>query len=239
MFMKLLNIFRRDPVIGDAVALADFIDRHAAFIVQKGIYEYSRARSAHYSKVLFREPEFHAAVELSRWRAYPLGLAMIAELAEGQLRRTVEAGPIGEGGRSGHRAPLDRFRELVLSVFDRYSAPAALGADHWSDQRAELARRLNLLGLHPPKRAIDIPEQYAQSYFAMMPIHEKLRGRDFPTTRNYLRVTMCNIHDELVRRLDPAAVAQSLRSAAWPPASVGPGPRAGKSPYQGPERPRE
>ncbi len=43
----------------------------------------------------------------------------------------------------------------------------------------------------------------------MMPIHEKLRGRDFPTTRNYLRVTMVNIHEELTRRLDPVAVAQS------------------------------
>ena len=46
-----------------------------------------------------------------------------------------------------------------------------------------------------------------------MPIHEKLRTRDFPTTRNYLRVAMCNIHDEFVDRLDPPAVAASLSSA--------------------------
>ena len=43
-----------------------------------------------------------------------------------------------------------------------------------------------------------------------MPIHEKLRGRDFPTMRNYLRVTMINIHDELDKRLD----AQTLVAAA-------------------------
>ena len=42
---------------------------------------------------------------------------------------------------------------------------------------------------------MDIPEQFAESYFEMMPIHEKLRGRDFPTIRNYLRVTMVNIHE--------------------------------------------
>ena len=54
--------------------------------MQKGIYEYSRARAGHYAKVLFREPEFQAAVEESRWRAYPLGLAMVAELVEGVLR---------------------------------------------------------------------------------------------------------------------------------------------------------
>jgi len=42
--MGLLDFFRRPPPIRDVEALADFIDRNAAFVVQKGIYEYSRAR---------------------------------------------------------------------------------------------------------------------------------------------------------------------------------------------------
>ena len=69
---------------------------------------------------------------------------------------------------------------------------------------------MKLIGFHPPKWAKDVPEQFAESYFNLMPIHEKLRGRDFPTTRNYLRVTMTNIHDELTKRLDAAATAKSL-----------------------------
>src|SRR5262245_49889591 len=81
-----LGFFRAPPPIRDAQALADFIDQHAAFLMQKGIYEYSRARAGHYAKVLFRESGFQAAVEQSRWRAYPLGLAMVAELVEGVLR---------------------------------------------------------------------------------------------------------------------------------------------------------
>ena len=60
------------------------------------------------------------------------------------------------------------------------------------------------------KRVMDIPEPLAEAYFAMMPIHEKLRGRDFQTTRNYLRVSLCNIHDELVDRIDAAAVTGAL-----------------------------
>jgi hypothetical protein len=48
----------------------------------------------------------------------------------------------------------------------------------------------------------------------MMPIHEKLRGRDFPTTRNYLRVSLCNIHDELVERMDRAALERALTTGA-------------------------
>ena len=84
--MGLLDFLRRKPPIRDAAAVGTFIDENAAFLVQKGIYEYSRARAGHYAKVLFKEPGFHAAVEVSRWTAYPLGLAMVAEMVEGVLR---------------------------------------------------------------------------------------------------------------------------------------------------------
>ena len=72
--MGLLDFFRRRRVlIQDAAGLAEFIDRHAAFVAQKGIYEYSRARAGHYAKVLFNEQTFLDAIDHSRWRAYPLG----------------------------------------------------------------------------------------------------------------------------------------------------------------------
>jgi hypothetical protein len=45
-----------------------------------------------------------------------------------------------------------------------------------------------------------------------MPIHEKLRTRDLPTTTSYLRVQICNIHDELMGRMDAAAMADNLRA---------------------------
>ena len=201
--MGLLDIFRRAAPIRDVQGLADFIDRNAAFVVQKGIYEYSRARAGHYAKVLFREPEFQAAADEARWRAYPLGLALVAELVEGILR------PAAQEER---QAQADALNALVISVFDRYPAPASIGESAWTEQRAELTRKLNLIGLHPVKPAMDIPEQFAESYFDMMPIHEKLRGRDFPTIRNYLRVTMVNIHSEFTRRLDSVAVEHSLRA---------------------------
>src|SRR6266705_3227916 len=83
--MGLFDLFRRTPPIATADALVDFIDQNAAFLVQKGIYEYSRARAGHYSKVLFAEAAFQQSVERSRWQAYPLGLAMVAELVAGVL----------------------------------------------------------------------------------------------------------------------------------------------------------
>ena len=198
--MGLFDIFRRAAPIGDAAALADFIDRNAAFVTQKGIYEYSRARAGHYAKVLFGEAGFQAAVEEARWRAYPVGLAMVAEVADSVLHTK---------GYEQRQRGLERLRAIVLSVFDRYPVPAGLGAENWRILRAELDRRLKLVGAHPPKRAMDIPIPYAQHYFDLMPIHEKLRGRDFPTTTSYLKVTLCNIHDELSTRLDRPALAEA------------------------------
>jgi len=200
--MGFMDLFRRRPQIRDPDALAAFIDSNAAFLVQKGIYEYSRARAGHYSKVLFAEPEFRDAVERSRWQAYPLGLAMVTEMIEGILRADVD----------DRRVALDTLAALTLSVFDRYPVPAPLGAAAWSDARSELAHRLDLIGTHAVKPAKDIPVPFADSYFALMPIHEKLRASERPTITNYLRVTMCNIHDEFTRRMDRPALAQMLRA---------------------------
>ncbi|KRR05331.1 hypothetical protein CQ12_19935 [Bradyrhizobium jicamae] len=200
--MKLFEkLFRPRPPIRDREALADFIDAQSAFIVQKGIFEYSRARAGHYAKVLFAEEGFARSVELARWQAFPLGLAMVGEMVDVVLRPHAGA---------DRRAVLDRIIMVVLSVFDRYPVPPSIGEAGWQEARRELERRLDLVGGHAPKRVMDIPDPLAESYFAMMPIHEKLRGRDFDTTRNYLRISLCNIHDELIERIDAAAVTGAL-----------------------------
>jgi hypothetical protein len=200
--MNLLDrFFRRQPLIRDKAALADFIDAQSAFLVQKGIYEYSRARAGHYAKVLFAEEGFARSVEHARWQAYPLGLAMVGEMIEGVLRP--HAG-------DHRRAMLDELIAIMLSVLDRYPVPQSIGGEAWLAARDDLVKRIELTAGRAPKRVMDIPDPLAETYFAMMPIHEKLRGRDFATTRNYLRVTMCNIHDEFTRRADSAELTRAL-----------------------------
>jgi hypothetical protein len=199
--------FRSRPPIRTDDELALFVDENAAFLVQKGIYEYSRARAGHYAKVLFKEAPFREAVELSRWTAFPLGLAMVGEVTEGVLRPL--AGDDAERVRQ-----RETLNALVLSIFDRYPIPEALGDHDWRQKRAELAQRLKLIGLHPPKRAFEIAEPFAKAYFDLMPIHRQLRASEFPTLHGYLKVTLCNIHDELTKRLDAAAVVDALRAGA-------------------------
>ncbi|MBX9776904.1 MAG: hypothetical protein K2Y71_21205 [Xanthobacteraceae bacterium] len=199
--MGFFDIFRRAPAIREASALADFIDDNAAFLIQKGMYEYSRARAGHYAKVLLQEPEFLAAIETARWQGYPLGLAMVGEMVEKVVNPVT-----GDERRPGIAALAD----LVLSVFDRYPVPAPIGAPAWSNERIELRRRLEQIGLHPPKLVKDMPSPYTQTYFDLMPIHEKLRAPDYLAISNYLRVSLINIHDRLIERLDVPATARSL-----------------------------
>jgi len=197
--------FRRAAPIRTVAELADFIDRNAAFVAQKGIYDYARARAGHYTKVLFTEPEFQAACNVSRWQTFPLGLAMVGEIVEGLLR------PAWPGDRQSLN---DAVCELTLSVFDRYPAPGELGHEHWARMRDELARHLKHVALHPTKLAIDVPEPFWQRYFDLMPIHEKLRTRDELTTRGYLRSTLCNIHEELTKRMDAPALVGALEASS-------------------------
>jgi hypothetical protein len=88
--------------------------------------------------------------------------------------------------------------------------PASLGEAAWAEARAELSRRLQMLGLHPPKRVIDVPAPYARTYWDLMPIAKEVRSRDFSTTHSYLKITLCNIHDELTRRADLPVLGRQL-----------------------------
>jgi hypothetical protein len=203
--MGLFDFFRRAPAIRTVAELADFVDRNAAFVAQKGIYDYARARAGHYTKVLFTEPEFQASCNVARWQTYPLALAMVGELVEGLLLPSWTRDRVSLN---------DAVRELTLSVFDRYPAPDSLTREYWAQLREELDRHLRQVVLHPTKLAIDVPEPFWQRYFDLMPIHERLRTRDELTTRGYLRSTLCNIHEELTKRMDAPALIRALEGTA-------------------------
>ncbi len=200
--MGIFDIFRREPWVTDAAGLADFLDRQAAFLGQKGIFEYSRARAGPYGNVLFDDKGFLAEVEKARWLAFPVTLAMVTEAVEGVLRAAAPA---------RREAVLDGVTAAVLAVFDRYPQPAALDAAVWTEKRGELIHDLAAIGLHAVKRVMDVPSRYVDRYVAAMPIHEKLRAKDVPTIHNYLKANLCNVHDAFVRRANVAALVEALR----------------------------
>jgi hypothetical protein len=202
--MALLGFFRRTPPIRTPKELSDFIDEQAAFLMQKGIFEYSRARAGPHANRMLVEPSFQKSVEHSRWQAFPLGLAMVGEMVEGVLRPHA-----GED----KRAHIDNLIDLLLSVFDRYTVPEPIGKEAWLDARSALALSLDQVSMHPPKRVIDIPEQYVTRYFEMMPIHEDMRSKDEGTTLGFLKLNLVHMHEELMKRMDAAAMAKQIRQA--------------------------
>jgi hypothetical protein len=202
--MGLLDfLLRRKPRIDTEQQLADFMDEQAAFLVQKGIYDYSRARSGHFSKVMLADKGFQSALNRARWRAFPLGLAMIGETVE-----TVLAAHAGGNRRSA----LDPLIKIVLSVYDRYPRPAELTDEEWAAGRAELALHLERLSTHPPKRVIDIPVPFAERYFAMMPFDKPLLTPDAPTARAFMQLQLVKMQEELIDRMDADAMVKLLSS---------------------------
>ena len=85
-----------------------------------------------------------------------------------------------------------------------------LGAQIWREARTELVRGLRHIGLHAPKRSFEIREPWTEKCFNLMPIDQKLRRPDYPTICNYLRVTLCNVHDETTKRMDAHALVETL-----------------------------
>ncbi|MBX3515300.1 MAG: hypothetical protein KF750_17105 [Xanthobacteraceae bacterium] len=192
----------RKPAIRTPAALADFIDEQAAFLVQKGIYDYSRARSGHYSKVMLADKGFQSALNRARWRAFPLGLAMVGETVE-----TVFAPHAG----NDRRAILDPLIRLVLSIYDRYAPPPELTEEEWKEGRAELALHLERLSTHPPKRIIDIPVPFADRYFALMPFDKQFLTPDAPTARGFMQLHLVSVQEQVTQRMDVANMTPLLR----------------------------
>jgi hypothetical protein len=82
--------------------------------------------------------------------------------------------------------------------------------EEWAAGRADLALHLERLSTHPPKRIIDIPVPFAERYFAMMPFDKPFLTADAPTARGFMKLQLVKVQDELINRMDGAAMVRQL-----------------------------
>ena len=207
--MGFFDWFQRPLPIADRATLGDFLDRRAAFLSQKSIFDYARGRAGPYFTMIMKEKPFLELVEIARWKNYPYGLSIVAEMIHGVLLPEVR----------DRLALVAALRETALQAFDRYPAPEALGAEFWGEARKALALRCDQIALHPPKPVMDIPIPFAQVYFDNMPIHERLREQDFELIRNQLRVNLLSMHRDFTKRAQLGALADDLMQGAGATAS--------------------
>ena len=206
--LRVFDWFRKAKRIATLDELEDFLDRNAAFLVQKCIFEYSRARAGRFADQLFKEPEFRAALEGSRWRAYPYGLMLVGEMVEGQLRAVAAEHKLGM---------LEAMRRVCLRALARYPRPEVLDEAEWIGARERVSDRMARLQLAAPKAVKDIPLQDAQAIFDLMPIHKTLRTHDFELVRNSLRVTLCRIYEDFAAQADLRRLADVAGEAGAAP----------------------
>ncbi len=199
--MGLLDLFRRPAPVDTIEALDGCVDSHAAFLVQKCIYEYCRARSGILAAKLFKEPSFVAAMDRSRWQNYPICLGHVAVMVEGALRPYAGENVVGL---------TDGIVAVVERVTAGHEAAAGMEAGFWVAARHRIEERLRLASLAAPRAVKDIPKEDYQAFFDQLPIHESLRGHDFVLVRNNLRVNLCRAYETFVARADLPALSRLL-----------------------------
>lgn len=205
--MGLFDLFRKPPPIATLPALEDFLDSRAAFLVQKCLFEYCRARAGLMWQKLFKEEAFRAAVERARWQNYPIGLETVTLMAEQALRP--HAGADAAAMRQGLAAAAG-------NVTSRYPVPAGFEPEFWAEARRRIAGRIDRAGLAAPLPVKDLPTPTAEEFFANMPIHASLRGGDFVLVRNNLRFNLCRAHEEFTARADLPALAGAAIAGPTP-----------------------
>lgn len=202
--MGIFDLFRRPPAVDTLPALDDFLDSQAAFLVQKCIFEYARARSGILSEKLFKEPAFAAAVEQSRWRNYPICLGHVALMADAALRPHAP---------DRAAALADGLVASVARIVGRYGVPDGLAPDFWLAALKDIEGRLRRASLAQPHAVKEIPKEEFKAFFEQLPIHESLRGYDFVLVRNNLRVNLCRAYETFLARMDGPALVARLTGA--------------------------
>lgn len=204
--------FRPEPIV-TAEALAEFMDSRAAFMAQKCVVEYCRARSGVLWQKLFKERAFLDALNRSRWTSYAIVYCDIAEMVEGQLRRY-----------PGEASPMlcEALAGLGRRTFARYGQPDGVGDDFWDAAAERLERRLARAQLHRPRPVRELPKTDLEAIFASLPIHASLRGHDFELVQNNLRTNLVRIYEDFIAAADPERLRRALAEiAAEPGAGAG------------------
>ena len=194
------NIFGTSrPSLCDGPAAQDFLDRNAAFVSQKAIFEYSRAAAGYLWQPLFSEAQFKEALERSRWLAYPRGVVLVAEVMEGILRADA----------SDQAALLSGFQRLAQAVFATHE-PRGVTPEEWSDLTSASVEQIGRFQVRPVQAVKDISSNLAEEIFAILPLHEKVRGRDPILLRNNITANLLQVHKDFNEQAVKSELARAV-----------------------------
>jgi hypothetical protein len=199
----------RSPRVTAGDGLADFLAAQTAYVAQRSVIEYCRARTGINWEKLFLEPAFIDRLEVCRWEAYAQVLAEVAELALIRLRRTGAADP---------ESYLPGLIEAARAALLRHPVPGHRTS--WTDAADAVERHLARALLAPPRPVHLLGLHSADAIFDLLPIHADLRREDREMFQNTVRFAICGAFDATARCFDVPALEASLLAAGGERGSV-------------------
>jgi hypothetical protein len=158
---------RRAPPVTTAGELVDFLAARSAYVAQRSVIEYCRARTGPNWEKLFSEPSFLERLEECRWEAYAAVLGEVAARAA-LLRHPVPAHRTGWGD--------------AVEAIERHLARALLAAPHPVHLLGiESATAIfDLLPIHADLRRQDRTMFQSTVRFAICRVFDETRRFDVP-----------------------------------------------------------
>ena len=158
---------RKSPPVTTADGLADFLSAQTAYVAQRTVIEYCRARAGLNWDKLFAERSFLERLEVCRWEGYAVVLAELAELALIRLRRDGAADP---------QAYLPALVQSAHAALLRHPVPSHRAS--WSDAADAIEQHLaHLARASFAVRAIREPRADGQARPAVVVFHAVRTGR--------------------------------------------------------------
>jgi len=185
-----------------ASELAEFLGAQTAYIAQRSVIEYCRARTGLNWDKLFAEPSFLGRLEVCRWEAYAVVLAEVAELALIRLRRYGAAEP---------KTYLPGLVQAAHAALLRHPVPAHRTS--WTDATDAIERHLARALMAAPRPVHLLGLHSGGVIFDLLPIHSDLRRQDRTMFQNSVRFAICGASDAMTRRFDVPALETSLLTA--------------------------
>jgi hypothetical protein len=190
---------RRALPVTAADELAEFLGAQTAYIAQRSVIEYCRARTGLNWDKLFAEPSFLDHLEVCRWEAYALVLAEVAELALIRLRRHSAADP---------KTYFPGLVQAAHAALLRHPVPGHRTS--WTDAADAIERHLARALMAEPRPVHLLGLHSADMIFDLLPIHADLRRQDREMFQNSVRFAICRAFEEMTRRFDVPALEASL-----------------------------
>jgi hypothetical protein len=170
-----------------------------AYVAQRSVLEYCRARTGLNWDKLSLERSFLERLEICRWEAYAIVLAEVAELALIRLRRDGAADP---------QTYLPGLVAAAHAALLRHPVPGHRTT--WADAAEAIERHLARAVLAAPRPVHLLGQQSADAIFDLLPIHADLRPQDREMFQNSVRFATCGAFDAMSRCFEVPTLEAAL-----------------------------